>query len=117
MSHMLRGSVHSEPMNFDEYQRKAATTAIFPEDDALGYVALGVNGEAGEIAEKVKKWKREDDRSYLDGLEKEIGDVTWYLSQLCEELGLSYDDVAVANIEKLADRQKRNVLTGEGDNR
>ena len=110
-------------MDFDEYQSKAGETAIFPDempdsvDTGTVYCALGLVGEAGEVAEKVKKAVREDDPEYLEDLEAEIGDVLWYLSQLAEQLEIDFGDVADRNIAKLQDRQERDVLTGEGDDR
>jgi len=110
-------------MEFDNYQESSSKTAIFPDEmpDSVNtgtvYCALGLVGESGEVAEKVKKAVREDDSSYLDDLEKELGDVLWYLSQLAVQLDISFDDIAEANIDKLQDRQDRDVLTGEGDDR
>ena len=110
-------------MDFDDYQESASKTTIFPDEmpDSVNtgtvYCALGLVGESGEVAEKVKKAVREDDPSYLDDLEKELGDVLWYLSQLAVQLGISFDDIAEGNITKLQDRQDRDVLTGEGDDR
>ncbi len=110
-------------MEFNDYQSSAAETAIFPDempdsvDTGTVYCALGLVGEAGEVAEKVKKAVREDDSSYLDDLEAELGDVIWYISQLARQLDIDFDDIATGNIEKLQDRQERDVLTGEGDNR
>ncbi len=110
-------------MKFDDYQKRALTTVISTSDelkDRLHWV-LGINGEAGEIAEKAKKIIRDkqgvmndDDR---EAFGKEIGDVLWYLAVFAHHLGLSLDDIANANLEKLASRQKRGKLTGSGDNR
>ncbi|MBU2545358.1 nucleoside triphosphate pyrophosphohydrolase family protein [Patescibacteria group bacterium] len=109
-------------MNFEEYQKLVKKTAIYPEI-GRGYVypTLGLVGEAGEIAEKVKKIFR-DNNGVLDEerrqmLKKELGDVLWYLAQLSTELGISFDEVASYNIEKLASRQQRGTLHGDGDNR
>jgi MazG nucleotide pyrophosphohydrolase domain. len=110
-------------MELDEYQEQAGKTAIFPDeipdnvDGGVVYCALGMVGESGECAEKVKKAIREDDESYLDELESEIADVLWYVSQLCAELDLSLDDAALENLEKLHSRQQRDKLKGKGDNR
>lgn len=109
-------------MNFNEYQKKARKTAIYP---GLGkdfvYVTLGLVGEAGEVAEKIKKVIRDKD-GQLDEickqeLAKELGDVLWYLANLSYELGISLDKIAVTNIEKLASRKNRDKLHGNGDNR
>lgn len=109
-------------MDFSTYQQQSRTTALYPD---LGknviYPTLGLVGEAGEVAEKMKKIIRDkggqiDDQTRIE-LQKELGDVLWYLTQLSVELGLTLDDVATANITKLKSRQQRNVLHGDGDNR
>lgn len=109
-------------MDFDEYQKKSRKTALYP---AIGkkfvYPALGLNGEAGEVAEKVKKIMRDKDGKVSDEdrqeLNKELGDVLWYLSQLATEFDLSLGDIAQANIDKLYSRLERGKLGGSGDNR
>jgi len=109
-------------MNFDEYQKLSRRTAIYPKiKDGFVYPTLGLVGEAGEIAEKVKKIYR-DNNGVLDEerkrvLKKELGDVLWYVAQLCTELDLSFDEVAKYNIEKLAERKKIGTLHGDGDDR
>lgn len=106
-------------MDMDRYQDATEQTAIYPDEDGDGiaYTVLGLNGEAGECAEKVKKAMRDGDPRYLDGLEDELGDVLWYLARLADELGFSLDDIAERNLDKLLDRQERDALTGEGDDR
>ena len=101
-------------MEFNDYQEKTEETAIYPKENAVEYLALGLNGEAGEVAEKVKKAIRDDKE--LD-LEKELGDVLWYLSQLSKELGINLDDVANTNLDKLFDRKERGKIQGDGDDR
>lgn len=110
-------------MNFKDYQTKAAETAIYPgKGSVLGllYVGLGL-GEAGEVQGKIKKILRDNDGVVDDGFRamvmKELGDVLWYVSQICEELDLDLDAVALANLNKLADRRERGVLKGSGDDR
>lgn len=110
-------------MTLDEYQKEALVTALFSGNELkdLAHWVLGVTGEAGEIAEKVKKIIRDKD-GHLDDdakteLAKEIGDVLWYLAVLSEYLGVKFDDIATANITKLRSRQARGVLQGSGDNR
>ncbi len=83
------------------------------------YNAHGLCGEAGETAEKVKKYAR-DGGDYLIvrlAVQKELGDVLWYLSQLARDFGLTLQDVADCNLAKLRDRSNRGVLAGYGDNR
>jgi NTP pyrophosphatase (non-canonical NTP hydrolase) len=110
-------------MNFDEYQKRALTTASTTDDnfkDIMHWV-LGVNGEAGEIAEKLKKIIRDKkgqiSKSDKDLLGGEIGDVLWYLAVLAHHLGLSFEDIAQSNLEKLQSRKKRGVIGGSGDSR
>lgn len=108
-------------MTFDEYQELASTTAIYPERFSVTYPALGLCGEAGEVSEKVKKVIRDKDGIYrqaqMDEIAKELGDVLWYVSAICRDLGLRMDEVAMANLEKLQDRKSRHVLHGSGDAR
>ncbi len=109
-------------MDFKEYQKLCRETAIYPD---LGhnyiYPTLGLVGEAGEIAEKIKKVIRDNggviDEERKQMIKKELGDVLWYLAQLSTELKLSFDDVASFNIEKLASRKERGTIHGDGDNR
>ncbi len=109
-------------MNFDEYQARSRETAIYP-DRGSNYVypTLGLAGEAGEVAEKVKKVIRDKngimDQETKDKISKERGDVLWYVAQLATELDLSLDDIAIANITKLQSRKKRGSLSGSGDMR
>jgi len=109
-------------MNFEEYQNLSKKTAIYPEiGKNFVYPTLGLVGESGEVAEKIKKIFRDKD-GIVDAetrlmLKKELGDVLWYLSQLATELELSLDEVAVYNIEKLKSRHERGTLQGNGDNR
>lgn len=114
----------TDSMTFEDYQRLAGRTALYPgrEDDALStYPALGLAGEAGEVCENVKKALRDDGGQITadrrQALRKELGDVLWYVAALCDELELSMDEVARHNIDKLADRHRRGVITGDGDDR
>jgi NTP pyrophosphatase (non-canonical NTP hydrolase) len=109
-------------MNFEEYQKDSRRTALYPD---LGknfvYPTLGLAGEAGEVAEKIKKVLRDDGGKVSDekkqDITKELGDVLWYVSQIATELGLSLDDIAKLNIEKLLSRLERGQIKGSGDNR
>ena len=104
------------------YQEKACDTAIFPKEKATEYLTLGLTGEAGEIANKVKKFIR-DGAAQDEYLAKrieigyEIGDVLWYCAVLAEELDMNLGHIMEKNLEKLADRHKRNKISGSGDNR
>ena len=106
---------------FNEYQAFIYGFAVYPHKDygdkeALSYCALGLTGEAGEYAEKVKKYLR-DGTFDKQAMLKELGDVLWYLTRSANELGFNLNEVAQMNYEKLKDRQQRNVLAGSGDNR
>jgi len=103
-------------MDFDEYQSQARATAIYPRDKAIVYPALGLAGEAGEVAEKVKKWIR-DGNLDRDAIIKELGDVMWYIAALSSDLGIDMSEVASQNIRKLQDRAARGKIQGSGDNR
>lgn len=108
-------------MKFDDYQKGTAKTAIYPPEIGLAYVALGLAGEAGEVANKIKKIYR-DKKGLLDDetraiLKKEIGDVLWYVSQLSTELQLDLGEVAQDNLDKLMGRKERGTISGDGDNR
>jgi len=109
-------------MKFNDYQKEALKLAVYPNrGNNIVYPALGMNGEAGEVAEKVKKILRDQDGVWNDQnqqqIKKEIGDVLWYCAALAEEFHLELDDIAKTNIEKLQDRVKRNKIHGNGDNR
>jgi len=113
-------------MTFDEYQKLALTTAYTDAQHANTLMektiwAMGVAGEAGEVVEKWKKivaYKEgkisEED---LTELAKELADVVWYIAVMADSLGLSFDEIMRRNVIKLADRKKRNVIKGAGDNR
>ena len=105
-----------------EYQIRAAETAIFPKEKALEYLTLGLTGEAGEIANKVKKLIRDgaDVEGYQERLSQisaELGDVLWYCAMLANEVDTNLGSVMEGNLSKLADRKARNRLQGDGDNR
>jgi NTP pyrophosphatase (non-canonical NTP hydrolase) len=124
-------------MTFNDYQKLAQETAIYPLQYRAVYPALGLVEEAGEVAGKVKKMLR--DKPYLhaylllrqqpepehqvefdqlkEAIKKELGDVLWYIAAVCSDFDLSMEDVAKANYQKLKDRQQRGVLGGSGDNR
>ena len=103
----------------DDYQAAAAGTAIYPAG-SLAYLALGLNGEAGEVAEIVKRSIRSGKALNQDEIERlvlELGDCLWYVANTARELGVSLSDVASINVEKLRSRQARGMLQGSGDKR
>ena len=102
-------------MTFDEYQKFARSTAIYPKECKVTYPTLGLCGEAGEVAEKGKKNIRYD--KSLDGVGLELGDVLWYISALADDLGVTLEEVAQANVDKLQSRKNRGKIGGSGDNR
>jgi len=110
-------------MELNHYQEEASKTATFDDFpvDPIVYLTLGLTGESGEVAEKIKKMFRNDNGILSDekkeAIKYELGDVLWYISQLARTLGYTLDEVAEANITKLADRKARGVLKSEGDNR
>ena len=109
-------------MNFNDYQDKSRKTAKYP---AIGhpviYPTLGLVNEAGEVAGKIKKVFRDKDGQISEetrsSLKAELGDVLWYMAQVCTELDLTLDEVAEYNIEKLYSRLERGTIKGDGDNR
>ena len=109
-------------MDFKTYQKKARETAKYPNLGSNNiYPTLGLVGEAGEVAEKVKKVIRDknsifDEESKL-AIKKELGDVLWYLSNLCTEFNFSLEEVALNNLEKLKIRAAKGKISGSGDDR
>jgi NTP pyrophosphatase (non-canonical NTP hydrolase) len=108
-------------MDLSQYQRESRRTAEYPREAWLAYPALGLAGEAGEVAEHAKKAIRDDAGKVSDerraAMSKELGDVLWYVAQLATELNLDLDQIANQNLEKLFSRQARGVLSGSGDDR
>lgn len=109
-------------MNFSEYQADAGRTAFYPHRGAnIVYPALGLAGEAGEVANKVKKVQR-DHKGVLNeemraAIADELGDVLWYVAACCGEIGFSMNHVANMNLQKLEKRAEADKLTGSGDKR
>ena len=109
-------------MNFKDYQKKSRKTALYPNRGKnFVYPTLGLAGEAGEVAEKIKKVIRDKNSVVSEEtkieIAKELGDVLWYVTQIAAELGLSLDSIADSNIKKLYSRFDRGALGGDGDNR
>ena len=114
-------SSYDRVVDLAEYQRLSRRTAEYPREAWLAYPALGLSGEAGEVAEHAKKAIRDDDGEVSEerrgAMAKELGDVLWYVAQLASELGLDLDEIAQTNLDKLLSRQRRGVLSGNGDDR
>ena len=108
-------------MTLNEYQQHALETVIYPDDRRIIYPTLGLTGEAGEVADKVKKVIRDAHEEFTPEkrleIVKEIGDVLWYCATLSRDLGYELDEVAQMNVDKLRSRMQRNLLHGSGDNR
>lgn len=111
------------PLSFEAYAHAAGQTATYPGrgSGTLTYPVLGLNGEAGEVAEKLKKVIRDHDGklsdAQRDALIKELGDVLWYVAACCHELDVPMHEVAQRNLDKLASRKQRGVISGSGDER
>lgn len=117
-------------MEINEYQKMALETAVYPKEFKTIYPALGMNGEAGEVADKVKKVLRDSEVIVRDGsgviimpgakreeLAKEVGDVLWYVATMAYDLGYTLEEIATMNYKRLKSRQQRHKLNGSGDNR
>ena len=114
-------------MTFKEYQKLAKTTDVSGDtkhpitSPHFFNKLLGLVGETGEIAEKFKKIYRDKNGEFSPEskaeIEKELGDVLWYLSVICSYLDISLDEVASKNMDKLLSRKDRGTLKGSGDNR
>ena len=109
-------------MEFSEYEKLISQTAIYPNIGSnITYPALGLAGEAGEVANKIKKIQRDKNNVWTEedkkAIEKELGDVLWYLTAMALEFGLTLDGIAKVNMENLLGRKERGTLSGSGDNR
>lgn len=110
-------------LSFDNYQAQATATAIYPGQGSftgLAYAVLGLNGEAGETGEAVKKLWRVNgqmNEEVRGKIIKELGDTLWYAAQVATEIGVSLGDVAQINLDKLARRRAEGTIAGEGSDR
>lgn len=119
-------------MDLNEYQDKAMSTCM-ESCENLGYMLTGLNAEVGEVNDKIAKsirkgevaitrnnlctWLDRTPKDWADSLKKEIGDCLWFIAGLSAVMGWTLEDVARANIDKLASRKERGVIDGNGDNR
>ena len=104
--------------DLDMYQKVAKTTAIYPREQAIIYPSLGLTGEAGEVANKVKKIIRNGtNQNIIQEISNEIGDCLWYVAVLADDIGCKLSDIANNNLIKLENRKKNGTLHGSGDQR
>jgi NTP pyrophosphatase (non-canonical NTP hydrolase) len=104
-------------MNFSEYQKLAADTAIYPKESGMEYCVLGLFGECGEIAQKFKRVIRGDEAVKINEIALELGDCLWYISQLASELEIDLGAIAITNLTKCHNRKQNGTLKGSGDDR
>lgn len=108
-------------MKLNEYQKKAFSNVIFPNNSSIVYPTLGLNGEAGEVAEKVKKVLRNKKGIFSDKDRKdialELGDCLWYVSAIAKGINMTLEQIALLNINKINSRMVRDKLKGNGDKR
>ena len=107
---------------FEDYKLAIDPLVVYPRKtqlEALQYVTLGLNGEAGEVAEQIKKAMRNDagelSPERIESLKKELGDVLWYMTRLADELGTNLAEIAQINVEKLYARKEKDNLKHEKD--
>lgn len=108
-------------MELNDYQKMALETAIYPKEQQVIYPTLGLTGEAGEVADKVKKVLRDNNGLFDEERKRlimmELGDTLWYCATLANDLGYTLEEVCQANYDKLKSRQQRGKIHGNGDNR
>lgn len=109
-------------MTLNEYQQKALETAVYPKEFSIIYPSLGLSGEAGEVADKVKKIIRDNNADFSNeekrkAISMEVGDVCWYIATLANDIGYTLEEICEMNYLKLKSRKERNKLNGSGDNR
>ena len=108
-------------MNIEEYANAIRPMDKYPDSKKPEVYALGISGEAGEVADKVKKVIRDNNDEFTDERKRqialELGDVLWYAASLAYDLGYTLDEVAQMNLDKLASRMQRDKIHGSGDER
>jgi len=108
-------------MKLNEYQIRAYETAQYGYGQAIVYPLMGLAGEAGEVMNKLKKVFRDSDGEFTeerkDGIIDELGDTLWYIAATCTDLGITLEELAQRNLDKLKDRNQRGVVKGDRDNR
>lgn len=108
-------------LTFNSYQEAASKTAIYPQNLKILYPLIGLAGETGEVAEKIKKVLRDNNGIFSEEKKKEIakelGDVLWYLSSIATDMDYSLDEIVRMNLQKISARKENNLIHGDGDNR
>ena len=106
-------------MDLDQYQERTQETAVYPSEDAIEYLALGLNDESGEVAGAIKKYIRGDygEDELQSRVESEAGDVLWYWARLLDELDIDASEAMEKNVDKLFDRKERGTIRGDGEQR
>lgn len=106
-------------MDMNGYQEKSATSAVYPKtlNGGIFYACIGLSGEVGELLNKVKKIARDNAEPDREGIKLELGDIMWYVAMVAKEAGISLDEVAMSNIEKLEKRMRNGTIHGNGDER
>lgn len=104
-------------MTLSEYQQ-LVKQFLLPESNNREYLAYGLGAEAGEVLDVFAKAVRDQQGQVpLEPLKKELGDVLFFVAMVAKKYGMSLDDVAISNVNKLRSRKERNVLKGSGDDR
>ena len=105
-------------MTLNEYQDFAIRSAIYPTDMKVIYPCIGLSGECGEVAEKIKKGIRDNNGLFnIRDIGLELGDVLWYVANIANDLGLTLEEIAIMNEDKIIKRKQNNTLRGNGDYR
>lgn len=106
-------------MNLKDYQEFTPTTAQYPKKFAREYLSTGIAAEGGEVAGVYAKYFRGDYTSTVlkEKLKKELGDVMWFVSQICKEEGFKMQEILDLNVEKLTKRVEEGTIKGDGDDR
>lgn len=107
-------------MNLDDYQERAAATAIYPRAGerslvAMNYVLVALSGEVGEALNHYKKLLRDGEGGQMSKVDEEMGDMLWYIARYASERGMSLSDIAMSNLDKLSGRAQRGAIGGSGD--
>jgi NTP pyrophosphatase (non-canonical NTP hydrolase) len=103
-------------MTLSEYQEQAYSFAK-PSATSVHYMLLGLQGEVGELSSIYAKWYRDGTDLDIKNVQKEIGDILWFVSGMCSIYAFDLEEIAQLNLDKLTSRKERNVIGGSGDDR